>query len=110
MRATGALSQTASDARWAGLASRQRQTHVQTVEVRDVRPGGRLGERLFILDHPASDIPATARSKTGSMVRHPGLLEGVSFDTHTLVAGAVRQQLREALANTRGVDACSGLG
>jgi hypothetical protein len=25
--------------------------------------------------------------EAGSMVRHPGLLEGVSFDTHTLSAG-----------------------
>src|SRR4051812_3921528 len=54
---------------------------------RDVRPGGRLGERLSVLDDTTRDLPASPRGEARSMVRHPGLLEGVSFDTHTLSAG-----------------------
>src|SRR4051794_24394005 len=55
--------------------------------LRDVRPGGRLGERLTLFDDTTHNRVATPRGETGSMVRHPGLLEGVSFDTHTLSAG-----------------------
>lgn len=32
-------------------------------------------------------IPPTEGGETGSMMRHPGLLEGASFDTHILSGG-----------------------
>src|SRR3954468_10634057 len=38
--------------------------------LRDVRPGGRLGERLAFLDDSTRDFPPSYRRVTGSMVRH----------------------------------------
>ena len=47
--------------------------------LRDVRPGGRLGERLTVLNDTTNDVIATARRQARSMVGTPGLLEGVAL-------------------------------
>src|SRR5664279_2586811 len=54
---------------------------------RDIPAGRGPRERLALQDHMTGNIPPAERGEAGSMVRHPGLLEGVSFDTHTLSAG-----------------------
>jgi hypothetical protein len=53
--------------------------------LRDVRPGGRLGERLALLDDTTHDLPAPQRRVAGSMVRHfRASLRDVSRHPHPL--------------------------
>jgi hypothetical protein len=76
----------ANDSRSSQLAARQRATHSQTVDFETGGPGGG-GERLAMINNATNDQHPTTRGETSSMVRHSGLLEDVSFDTHSLSAG-----------------------